>query len=93
MEYFTILPFSLFYDCTLPQDAAKCGNVFVGRDRTVFEIISKEFEYVDESICVALEMYVFCKRSRYQCSFVSVHQTKSAFHPRTILVKCAACSS
>ena len=34
-----VLSFSLFYDCTLPQDAAKCGNMFVGRDHTVYEII------------------------------------------------------
>jgi hypothetical protein len=87
------LSLSLFCDRTRPQDSAKCGSKFVGRDHTVFEIISKEFEYVDESICITLEMYVFCKRSRYQRSFVSVHQTKSACHPRTILVKCSACSS
>jgi hypothetical protein len=88
-----VLSVPLFCDRTRPQDSAKCGNKFVGRDHTVFEIISKEFEYVDESICITLELYVFCKRSRYQCSFVSVRQNKSACHPRTILVKCSACSS
>jgi hypothetical protein len=84
-----VLAFLLFYVHTRPQDVAKCGNRFVGRDHTVFEIISKEFEYVDESICVTLEMHVFCKRSRYQCSFVSAHHAQSACQPRTILIKCS----
>jgi hypothetical protein len=49
-----VLAFLLFYVRTRSQDAAKCGNRFVGRDHAVFEIISNEFEYVDESICVTL---------------------------------------
>jgi len=90
-----VLSFSLFYDRTRPQDSEKSGNKFVVRDHRVFDINSKEFEYVGESICITLEMYVFCKRSRYryQRSFVSVRQTNSACHPRTILVECSACSS
>jgi hypothetical protein len=84
-----VLAFLLFYVYTRPQDAEKCGKRFVGRYHTVFEISSTEFEYVAESICVTLEMHVFCKRIRYQCSFVSAHQTKSACQPWPILFKCS----
>jgi hypothetical protein len=84
-----VLAFLLFYVYTRPQDAEKCGKRFVGRYHTVSEISSTEFEYVAESICVTLEMHVFCKRSRYQVSFVSAHQTKSACQPRPILFKCS----